>query len=218
MIMLNEASTRAIVTRFWEGIYVVPSRKAEFNTLLSQILDRYSTPERHYHNLVHITKMLMFLIEREVESDNLDELVLATIFHDVIYDPQRGDNEERSARFAEENLGSFGFSEDLILRVRHLILCTKLHQVICTNPNSLIFIDADLLVFGAPPEEYDEYARNIRKEYAFVSDHDYRAGRPKVLQRYLDRASIYLTPDLEASHGARARANLHREISELANG
>ena len=64
----------------------------------------------------------------------------------------------------------------------------------------------------APPTEpmraRDEYARNVRAEYAHVPEDAWRRGRPAVLQRFLDAPVIHPDPSFRAVHEPQARANL----------
>ena len=44
-------------------------------------------------------------------------LFLAACLHDVVYDPRAGDNEERSATYAEQQLGALGVPSPIVARV-----------------------------------------------------------------------------------------------------
>ena len=61
---------------------------------------------------------------------------------------------------------------------------------------------------------FDRYERQVRQEYAFVSEPDWRAGRARILRVFLDRPRIFLTPEF-APLEAPARANLERSIEAL---
>lgn len=64
------------------------------------VLNHYREPHRFYHTLEHLDDVWQQL-ENRGYSDN-DVLLLATIFHDIIYDPRSGTNEEDSARYFNE--------------------------------------------------------------------------------------------------------------------
>ena len=75
-----------------------------------------------------------------------------------------------------------------------------------------MLIDSDLAILGASESAYQAYANQIRQEYAWVPETDYRMGRRKVLERFLARPRIFhYLADLEAS----ARRNIAAEISRL---
>ena len=81
--------------------------------------------------------------------------------------------------------------------------------------DSAVLLDADLAILGAGEERYRRYAADVRKEFAFVSDVDYRAGRATVLRSFLARPGIFRTPVMAEEGEARARENLARELNEM---
>lgn len=54
------------------------------------VFGRYNELHRYYHTLTHIEDIYRQLTERQ-QADN-QALLLATIYHDVIYDPQSATN------------------------------------------------------------------------------------------------------------------------------
>ena len=64
-------------------------------------------------------------------------------------------------------------------------------------------------------EDYDKYAAKIRKEYSWVPDDQYRIGRKKVLQDFLNRPRIYFTERAGKELEQQARVNIEREIARL---
>jgi len=67
-----------------------------------RLLELYSEPHRHYHNAQHITDCLKeFDSVRDAAQEPL-AVELAIWFHDAIYNPRAGDNEERSAELAAQ--------------------------------------------------------------------------------------------------------------------
>src|SRR4051812_45605208 len=81
--------------------------------------------------------------------------------------------------------------------------------------DSAFLRDLDLTILAAPPDRYDQYAADIRREYAWVPDAEYRIGRRRVLGKFLDRPHIYAQEFWEGQEET-ARANLGREIATLA--
>jgi predicted metal-dependent HD superfamily phosphohydrolase len=76
-----------------------------------------------------------------------------------------------------------------------------------------VLIDADLAILGADDPAYRAYADQIRQEYAWVSEPDYRMGRRQVLECFLARPKIF---DLLAHLEEPARRNIAAEIARLA--
>lgn len=101
-------------------------------------------------------------------------------------------------------------------RVAAMIRATKTHQ--SEDGDTRLLLDVDLAILGSGVVEFEEYDRAIRKEYAWVSEADYRSGRTKVLESFLRRPTIYRTPALRALHEKAARENLRRKVAELSGG
>ena len=76
-----------------------------------------------------------------------------------------------------------------------------------------MMLDVDLAILGAAPGRFDEYERQIRAEYAHVPEAEFRAGRRKVLQGFVERERIYVTDAFHDALEARARANLQRSLA-----
>ena len=183
-----------------------------FNILVAA----YTQPDRHYHNLNHIDRLLA-TIDRTESLQNPTAVRLAVWFHDFVYDSQASDNEAQSAKSAEELLTNIGISSELIDRVQQLILATQGHQVDPDDPDRCIFLDADLAILGADPVQYQAYARSIRREYSWASDAAYKVGRIQVLESFLQRDRLYYTDLLSNELESIARLNLKQEIANYQN-
>ncbi len=59
------------------------------------------------------------------------------------------------------------------------------------------------------------YDRAIREEYHWVAEADYRAGRARILERFLSRPAIYHTAYFREQFEAQARLNLERTVAAL---
>jgi predicted metal-dependent HD superfamily phosphohydrolase len=139
---------------------------------------------------------------------------LALWFHDAIYDPRAQDNEERSARWADEVLGAAGASPASAARVRALVLATR-HAAVPEDPDAQLLVDVDLSILGAAPGRFAEYERQIGVEYSWVPRDAFRQGRANVLRRFLARERIFSTPWFHQRLESRARANLERSLAAL---
>jgi predicted metal-dependent HD superfamily phosphohydrolase len=176
-----------------------------------ELVAAYAAPGRHYHNLTHIEDCLDALARVDglspAERDLLSEAIW---WHDVVYDPTRSDNEELSARLAEQYVRA-----DIGREVGRLIRLTKTHEVAQDDRLGAILISIDLSILGAEPARYDAYATAIRQEFIHVSDGDYRAGRARVLRQFAAREVIYPDATFAATYDRRARDNLARELASL---
>ncbi|QLE59044.1 hypothetical protein [Nostoc sp. TCL26-01] len=183
--------------------------------VFNNLIQAYSTPNRYYHTLKHINHILNKIQTLQADTKDLSTTQLAAWFHDVVYDTQAQDNEEKSANYATQVLKSLGISLSYINTVKRLILNTKHHKAAADDIDSQVLLDADLAILAADPDEYEEYANAIRREYAWVSDIDYIQGRKQVLEKFLQRERIYFTPMMFASAEQSARANMQGEIHRL---
>ena len=185
-------------------------------TLLDDLVGRYSAPERHYHGVRHIAAMLDLLAEHATGAQNRDALILAILYHDAIYDPHRNDNEMASAALAREQLARLAVPETMIRRVEALVLATR-HAIVPPpdDRDAARLIDIDLAILAAPADAYRAYAAAIRREYAHVPDDLYRHGRAKVLAGFLARSRIFTIVFPRDLWDAAARKNLADEIAVL---
>ena len=183
---------------------------------LDHLLRAYAEPHRHYHTLTHVADLLQLLDEQGGAADKV-ALTLAILFHDVIHDPSRQDNEAASSKLAVELLLPLGFPGECVAKVESYILATQ-HNVSPSSDDDTalhLLLDLDLSVLASPPDRYRAYAQAIRREYLAVPEDLYRRGRQRVLEGFLTRPQIYRTERLRALWETPARANLAREIAEL---
>jgi len=173
----------------------------------------YSESHRHYHTLEHIAHALGRFDGIRSRVDAADAAELALWLHDFVYDPRAKDNEARSAAYARRLLAEGGVGATVSERVTDLIMATC-HASPPDAPDARYVVDADLSILGVSAAEFDRYERQVRQEYAFVSEPDWRAGRVRILRVFLDRPGIFLTPEFAALE-APARANLERSIEAL---
>ncbi|GAA0524846.1 putative metal-dependent HD superfamily phosphohydrolase [Rhizomicrobium palustre] len=170
------------------------------------LCDRYREPHRAYHTLQHINECLGHL---KTVRNAPPAVAIALWFHDAIYDPQRQDNEERSAAWAREILGKTPLAD----QVEKMILATK-HGAITIDVYERLVADIDLAILAAGEPRYSEYEAQIRREYAYLDDAAYRAERFKLLRSFSDRVYIYGSAEFRALE-TRARKNLERSINAL---
>jgi predicted metal-dependent HD superfamily phosphohydrolase len=204
---------RAFAASLWESLCSV--REVTGHAWdLAPVLEAYSGPGRHYHNLRHIRQCRMELTRLRAVADDSAAVDAAVLFHDCVYAPTRHDNEERSADVADGLLRPIGFPQPFLDNVRQIILATR-HTAPPPSPDAALVMDADLSILGKSPDEFDDYERAIRLEYAHVSDEAFAAGRARVLRQFLDRRAIYHTLVFGAEYEARARENLGRSLARL---
>ena len=191
--------------------------RTESDRIFQILVNAYTQPNRHYHNLTHIDRVLTTLDRFSATLQHPPSVMLAAWFHDFVYDSQAVDNELQSAKFANTLLTNLLVDRESIDRVNHLILATQGHQIDLNDVDRCIFLDADLAIFGADLVQYQSYQRSIRQEYSWVSDLDYQVGRIRVLESFLQRDRLYYTDSLFNELESIARTNLSTEILHLKN-
>ncbi|MCE9564336.1 MAG: hypothetical protein K8U57_20050 [Planctomycetes bacterium] len=200
--------------RLLERFGVTP---AEAYPPFDELVAAYTAPDRHYHNLEHLAEMFRVAGRLAAHTEDPAAVQLAIWFHDAVYDPRAKDSEARSADLASKLLGNVGVPTATIEKVARLVRATA--HLLPTEPiadgDTAVLLDADLAILGASEERYRRYAADIRREYAFVPDADYRAGRAGVLKKFLARPRIFLHQVLVDEGEERARANLSAELLEL---
>ncbi|WP_026413856.1 HD domain-containing protein [Actinomadura oligospora] len=176
---------------------------------------RYAEPHRRHHDLAHLTSVLDLVDELAAHAGDPDAVRVAAWFHDAVYDPQRADNEVRSARLAERMLADTDLGPARVAEVARLVELTETHAPDDDDRNGQVLCDADLAILGADPERYAVYAAAVRDEYAFVPEEIFRTGRAEILGGLLDLPNLFHTPEGHARFEAAARRNLTTELMLL---
>jgi predicted metal-dependent HD superfamily phosphohydrolase len=183
--------------------------------MLLSVLDAYDTPGRYYHTLLHLTEMTEILCEYRAALPDFTATICACLWHDIVYDARRSDNEEASIQRWYKDADTLELPQAQVDRGATFIAATKKHQPTDDSFDMALFLDADLAVLGAARARYRSYLHAIRREYAHVPENAYREGRIGVLKKFLRRAQIYFTPALRERFESAARENLAYEIALL---
>ena len=178
------------------------------------VVAAWSEPHRRYHDLAHLAAVLGLVGELSGAAADPDAVRLAAWYHDVVYDPRRGDNERVSAERARAGLRGL-VPPERVEEVARLVLLTAGHDPAPDDANGAVLCDADLAVLAGPPEVYAAYASAVREEYGHLSDAEFTAGRTAVLEQLLALPALYRLPAVAGEWTPRARANLAAELSLL---
>ena len=101
--------------------------------------------------------------------------------------------------------------------VMECIIATERHEMTASQIVDLpLFLDMDLAILGTRENVYKEYSEVIRAEYSWVPMSEYRIARGKFLKRFLERPSLFFTPEISTALEHQARLNLESELRELA--
>jgi len=179
----------------------------------------YRAEDRHYHNLAHIEAMLALAADYRALLSDPEAVEAAIWFHDAIYDSKAKDNEARSASLARNKLAGRTDAGRLD-RIGAMILATATHQLPrfdddAATRDASLFLDMDLSILGAAPDAFDVYERAVRREYGWVEEPMWRAGRGAVLKDFLARPRIFHTEELRQRFEPQARLNMARSLEAL---
>src|SRR5688572_27275122 len=176
--------------------------------LFAELFKKYASLNRYYHNFDHIKSLLGFYDQYGGMLQNREAVGFSIFYHDFVYNIFRRDNEHRSAIVAEKKLRMAGLPEAEIATVKLFIEATQAHQVPVDYQHTsdlALFLDFDMAILGAAPEEYRQYTKLLRKEYGLIPRPLFRAGRKKFLESCLQSEFIFHTPVFRDKYEAAAR-------------
>ena len=194
----------------WEDLRLPEHEPSVFH----EILHRYAEPHRAYHTAQHLQECRESFERARAGAEDPGAVQIALWFHDAVYDTHRSDNEDRSAEWAVRVLAGAGASNVLKDSVRSLIHATT-HGTAPGSRDAALTADIDLSILGATPARFDEYERQVRREYAWVPEFAFRRARTRILRELQARPRIYLTDHFHDLLEAPARANLERSMARL---
>ena len=176
--------------------------------LVSQVLDRvglpkygkkivkaYTEPHRYYHNLDHLADVVYQISENSNQlfaegwnQNDLDDLVLAACFHDIVYDidAKPGENERLSAEIAGDIL--IGNIEAIrVNTICAAILSTQLRNRSSEEFAATLWDYDNAVLYNNTVEGLFQYEKKIFKEYQKFSYPEYKAGRIKFLEEEIQK-------------------------------
>ncbi|KRB13829.1 hypothetical protein ASD99_14145 [Mesorhizobium sp. Root695] len=191
------------------------------DALKSELSGLYRAQGRHYHNLAHIQAMLALAGDYRGSLGDPEAVEAAIWFHDAIYDSKAKDNEAQSAALAEKKLAG-RVDPSRLDRIKAMIVATATHQLppfddATATRDASLFLDMDLSILGAAPDAFDAYERAVRREYAWLEEPMWRAGRSAVLKNFLARPHIFHTEAFRQRFEPQARENMARSSQALTN-
>jgi len=197
----------------WNGLCQRLGIAADGETY-ADLITAHAQKHRAYHTLDHIAACLRHLDSVKDKVESPEEIEMALWFHDAIYEPFSDSNEEDSAEWAADWLQARGVDKPVIARITDHILDTKSHET-PENLDGRFMLDIDLSILGTPREIYDEFERNIRREYRRAPGFIFRKKRKAILEGFLARERIYATDHFHEILETQARINLVRVVSQL---
>jgi predicted metal-dependent HD superfamily phosphohydrolase len=185
--------------------------------------EAYATPPRAYHNFSHVEEVLRHYDEVASEPgwEQPEEVRLAVLYHDAIYEAGRKDNEARSAELAVAHIASWlpGRGIDAA-RVAELINLTARHGSLVpgdvdVDRDAALFLDCDMAILAADETTFAAYDRGIATEYrGHVPAWLFKLNRRRFLKGLLSKERIFLSDWFHERLDTKARINLRRAVTE----
>jgi predicted metal-dependent HD superfamily phosphohydrolase len=195
-----------------------PNARSMASSCIAEVEKAYGGKKRHYHNAHHILALLAYAQEYRHQLKAPLLVDFAIVYHDIVYNVLRKDNEGKSALLAAKRLSELGMHPYEAGLVKLYIEATQHHQI----PEGLdhaedlaFFLDFDMAILGATWEDYQAYIMAVRKEYNIYPDMLYRPGRKKFLEQTLAAREIFHTQEFKLRFDAAARNNMEKELQYL---
>jgi pantetheine-phosphate adenylyltransferase len=155
--------------------------KCDINVLLSM----WNESHRSYHTLNHLNDLIDQINENKSKysEKEYEKLIIASLFHDCVYDPMKNDNEEKSAQFFE-NCCQDKTNLD-IQEIKQIILDTKTHNA--TTQLSESFNHYDMNIVERDFDQLLDWENGISFEYSGYGKDAYKEGRLKFLESLLNK-------------------------------
>ncbi|MCC2334208.1 HD domain-containing protein [Cellulomonas wangsupingiae] len=186
------------------------------------LLERWTRPDRHFHNLRHLVDVLARVDELDEEAHHPELVRLAAWFHGAVFDSadrkayanRGGEDEAASAVLAREQLMALGVPERHAQRVADLVSALVRHSPDPTDIDCAVLCDADLAMLATEPQRYKAYLNDVRAEYSHLPVEDYVRARVRILHKLLARPSLFVSPLAQAWEEP-ARQNVSAELQRL---
>ncbi|HEX2539833.1 MAG TPA: N-methyl-D-aspartate receptor NMDAR2C subunit [Caldimonas sp.] len=196
-------------SRAWQAV-----RGPDDAPLFERLIAAWSEAHRRYHTLQHLAECVATMGTVARLAVRPTEVELAIWFHDAVYDVRSDANEVLSAGWVRQVARDADAPPEVAERLHDLVMATR-HDGVPASPDEALLVDIDLSILGASADRFDEYERQIREEYAWVPEADFRRRRRDVLARFLARPAIYRTAHFRGVLESQARENLARSIEQL---
>jgi len=220
----KEIHIQYVYELFFDVMSKYVKSKRVIDNLFKDVVECYSDKSRHYHTMHHLYGVISMWDSHKHLLAKPDEMFVAAIYHDIIYNPKKRDNEYQSSMYFLNKVFTIIQKNNYKLKtlecatIAMAILATKhgsdFSQTMLENNQDVRYlVDFDLEILGTRHQStYDWYKDGVRKEYSMYSDKEYKEGRIKVLEHFLNSKKIYLTKEFKKIE-KKARKNLQNEIN-----
>lgn len=178
--------------------------------------------DRFYHNFDHawqvfseVWPLAQQLMKAEDTRLQGQALVLSSLCHDLVVVSGAKDNEEKSCQMMDE---LFPMVDSKVRKeAKRQIMLTKIHKTSFSDQIGWALVCADVSILGTSRDVYEDYVARVRKEYAFLTDEEWRDGRSAFLKTLLARKKESQWSDDYLCVNAQAWLNIESELDALKN-
>ena len=152
---------------------------------LEKIFRAYQQPHRFFHTLEHLHAICDSVNVTVADDCLAARLLLTGLFHDLVWFPQKRDNEERSSEafdFLAPGLGH-NLTPELAAEIRNAILATKDQRQDSELATRFHEFDCQVIINGDPVDLLG-YEFQIFREYQGLNMTEYRRGRSAFFRRF----------------------------------
>jgi predicted metal-dependent HD superfamily phosphohydrolase len=177
--------------------------------VFERVYAAWSAEPRRYHGTEHLVDCLRELDAVSAPVPTADHVELALWYHDVVYEPQRSDCEERSALALLADAVTLAIPETTARVAANLVRATahaQAHEL--SSLASALVVDIDLSILGRDVLRFMDYEYSVEEEYAWMSRLSFRFGRGRFLAALLARPHIFRTEHFRTRYEQRARRQL----------
>lgn len=178
--------------------------------LLLEVTRRWSEKHRVWHAGAHLLRLIE-RIEAVARSANRETLLLTALYHDVIYDPRRADNEEASAALLRAHAKDP--HHRIIRKAIDLIVASKWSELPGDALGRQFWeMDCEALSPEYPLGARLDYERAVFREYQWAPWPLYRAKRAEFLEgwaRRFPQQKAGVAQCLELLHSLRPRVAVY---------
>ena len=162
--------------------------KYKVKASIDMLLEMWNEPQRSYHNLDHLgnlTHMIVHdFIAGKISDKVMEKLLLTALFHDIVYDPTKKDNEAKSSEFFMSLCLDKNNAD--IIEINQAILDTATHKA--TTNLSERFNIYDMNVVEGDYDSLLKWEQGIFNEFSQAYDIEtYKKGRLYFLESIMDK-------------------------------
>lgn len=162
-----------------------PTHHLRDASLLENLAACWCERQRYWHGPGHL-RSLLEAIEAESTGEEREILQLAALYHDAVYDPRAGDNEEASVELLLQHAAEP--EGRLVVKAAEIIAASKWSELPSASLGRKFFaLDTYQLSDECPLQERTVYEQAIFREYQFAGLPTYRAKRREFLEGWARR-------------------------------